>query len=244
MKIQKVTKSPKTKKPIHLGKQAKPRCRTKFHLFLQLPPELRLAIFKFALPNYDGRIINVSPHPIHAESDLDIRFTLCSTYFSGSWVPDHSLASVCKESRLVFLQYFKGYLPTPLGGIIRFDDTTIIHITDFDGLLFRNKKFRQIAKTLEGQTPTCLATIRNLALCCSVLRWYSNIAKTAGFPGGLRQILSPFTSVSEIFGVVNWGEMNDAKIRSIKDQFKTVEGEIGTKVTFAKQTADSRIVAF
>jgi hypothetical protein len=128
---------------------------TEFKLFPKLPTELRLKVFKYAVPTSkkgEKRVIRVIP--LMKSSWLwgsRIAFKIRKPTEEGrargtltsSEIYDIGLLGACKESRQVFLKAFENCssLSTIDGGIIRFHQDTYIYLHElssfpiFDGFL-------------------------------------------------------------------------------------------------------------
>jgi len=139
-----------------------PQPLDEFTPFPRLPIELREKIFKYALPNQGNEhwILAVEGHVrvvdeefgVYLNFDLSNKYSTTfyeelsdeeSFYFSSRSVV---LSQVCQESRNIFLKSFPNILPAEQRmkspyisysnyGKFRFNDTTIIHIVNFDDLL-------------------------------------------------------------------------------------------------------------
>jgi hypothetical protein len=111
-----------------------------FTLFPSLTTELRVIVFKYALPP-DNIFIRVSGYQVllEPESDLRLAFELVSKtdnnfHASSEDVRDIGLSDACRESREIFLRKFNGALPTyhHKHGVIRFSENSTIYIDNLD----------------------------------------------------------------------------------------------------------------
>ena len=155
-----------------------------FTLFPKLPTELRLIIWKFALPNGaadDGkRIFCLNTQFVNDDTRLNAIFYLTTSRHAPcdpsprnkaemnveyeNWrrdMRDVGLLRACKESRDVFLRAFPHTLSTTNGGVIRFDDQTTIHVENWYARSLKYVMKEAFQKNL--QLPS-INTVRRLAL--------------------------------------------------------------------------------
>lgn len=154
-------------------------------LFPKLPIELRVVIWKFALPNgaaNDGkRVFCLHAQTVNDDTRLSLTFCLkplCLTHCHMSsgrgpenmvieyenWRKDMrevSLLRLCKESRNVFLDAFPHHLSAGHFGVIHFDNQTILHVEDWLDESLRNVLGQAIHQNL--LLPS-INTIRKIAL--------------------------------------------------------------------------------
>jgi hypothetical protein len=145
----------------------------KFTLFSKLPIELRLQIFKHAIPkatnNKDEKcVIRVTPSlpRIPKSNDTRVAFQIHKMSGYGTRTSpelfDIGLLGACVESRDFYLKAFQGCadLWTIGGGLVRYDENTFIYIDNLWG-------FRGIDTTTDHMREAainCFKNIKKLAL--------------------------------------------------------------------------------
>jgi hypothetical protein len=144
----------------------------KFTLFPKLPIELRLQIFKHAIPKTNNkdekRVIRVTPSLPRIPKSNDTRVAFQIHKMSGYGprtspeIFDIGLLGACVESRDVYLKAFQGCadLLTIGGGLVRYDENTFIYIDDlweFQGIDTTTDHMREAATN-------CFKNIKRLAL--------------------------------------------------------------------------------
>ena len=112
--------------------EATQQLSTKFTLFPELPIELRLRIWKHALPNGcdDRRMIKVKAkvntyNPKAKYLRLTFKFQKGPVEGFVNDLPGRGLQCSCKEARGVFLENYNSALPTFGGSLIRFQHVLI-----------------------------------------------------------------------------------------------------------------------
>ncbi|PVH78119.1 hypothetical protein DL98DRAFT_636181 [Cadophora sp. DSE1049] len=110
---------------------------TEFHLFPNLPLELRREIFKHAVPANKHEILHLDLKLHAADEEFGLYFTFG---FLVEWphqvakkIGSLALLSACVESRQVYIEMNRATLPVGFGKVIRYDaDNTTIFIPLFD----------------------------------------------------------------------------------------------------------------
>jgi len=148
-----------------------------FTLFPQLPIEIRLKIWKHALPGLETnshRILRVNVEVLRdlQKIGLRLRFTLSKKKWEG-WLKtspgalDLGLSMACKESRGIFLEAFKYTLPTCKRGVImRYNEDTTIYIENFH-IALRHPLFKKVLRhnpSLPLPLPPYFSQIKKLIL--------------------------------------------------------------------------------
>ncbi|CZR61722.1 uncharacterized protein PAC_11619 [Phialocephala subalpina] len=193
---------------------------TEFTLFPKLAPELRLMIFKFALPTgYDGeRMIPLnlehqyeyddSPHPVLKSSGLDFTVEPGANQVHAQChdVYDLSLSSTSRESREAYLSVFSRQLSLKVG-MIHFSPGTTIYLAKLGCImvddniaavlasLTRPNSFTTAVDHLAGPRYTLGATLDPM-LNGTIIRIRENFDLWIGFLANFKSL----TMVHENFG--------------------------------------------
>lgn len=199
---------------------------SQFTCFSKLPAELRLEIFKLALPKSTSRLrwIKVLVKNIHITKNdqLTVTFTIPQGIQGPreEWLDnlyDIRLLKTCKESQTVFLKRFKNHLQTRRHGKIRFDDEATVYIDNY-GRLLRNKYFEQaMTSHSQVQLPDWFNGMKGLALHVWDIHGMGDIPNTCGkFIGRFRNLKS--LVVVDEYGVV-LGSFSSPHVAALASQF-------------------------
>jgi hypothetical protein len=159
----------------------------KFTLFPKLPIELRLQIFKHAIPKPNNkdekRVVRVTPSlsQIPKSDDTRVAFQIHKTSGYGirtsPEIFDIGLLGACMESRDVYLEAFQGcaYLLTIGGGLVRYDENTFIYIEK----LWNVWGINNTTDHMREAASNCFKNIIKLASCIGacyfVVEWYCRV---------------------------------------------------------------------
>ncbi|KAN0117053.1 hypothetical protein V8E51_003030 [Hyaloscypha variabilis] len=153
------------------GGTAAPSALMKFTLFPKLPTEIRLKIFRHALPS--TTMVQVTKK-VRADDDAGrVNLPKTNSWFifrllehrHNSYVSDVSLLSASTESRGIYLKHFNGSLKTAKGGLIRFSKEDIVYIRNLNETI-RNQEIMRILFHGNGSQ---ILECHNLALPSDVL---------------------------------------------------------------------------
>ncbi|KAL5322721.1 hypothetical protein ACEPPN_010696 [Leptodophora sp. 'Broadleaf-Isolate-01'] len=145
---------------------------TEFHLFPKLPLELRLMIFKHAVPSNHRRFIYIHMDFKAADEEFGLYFEFNFGEWGHGWAGpladgmEVSLLANCVESRQVYIEENKNILSGGLGSLIRYNaDLTTIYIRDFEEYIKRHESFGRIlhAIRLGWRKQKWLSEIKHLA---------------------------------------------------------------------------------
>jgi hypothetical protein len=141
---------------------------SEFTLFPSLAPELRLKIFKHALPSSPirHRLLRVTAEystekPLFKNEGF-LKFRLLDNLHSAS-VKDIAFLSACTESRDVFLSRFKLYLHAGNGGLIRYAEEDVVYIGKSPSITDLPPQFSEVANactTKQSTSTNLLSKVR------------------------------------------------------------------------------------
>ena len=204
-----------------------PQGPTEFKLFSKLPSELRIQVWKLALPlkeDQDGRrVISIL---LLRSLRIFPRFLVDASGFSplGHTSPqwrDLRLLSTCRESRIIFLETFKHSIELGYGSrpqVIRFDDRATIFVRNFQELICK------LAETLElgRPVPAMSRAIKHVAYTT-----LSNYNRFRDFGSDLLKVLPYFASLVSITISPSFGEdfrdhdwIHISELRTILEAYK------------------------